>query len=291
MKTKAFFQLAIYGLLFIGFGCEEKNDLINYKSEEFNTLKVDSTYNSSANDSAQKKNVLLEDFTAVRCVNCPRAQKEAKNIQALYPNRVIVSSIHVSDLADPYKESKENFKTVEGQNLLVYLGDFSSFPIGTIDRKIYSGNTKPFVYDIQWKSLVTQQLALQTPMNITFLSKEYNELDHTLKMKIKVTYTQDVNVANYISVFLNESNIIDLQLNTSGVDSNYVHNHALRTIMQPANGLKLGDNFQKGKTIIVSLTAKLLEKWKPENCHIAAFVHQRDNSFEVYHIEETEVNK
>ncbi|MGZ5242820.1 MAG: hypothetical protein ACXWW0_03005, partial [Bacteroidia bacterium] len=198
MKTKAFFQLALYGLLLAGFGCEEKNDLINYKSEEFNTLKLDSTYQGSGNDTAQKKNVLLEDFTGVRCVNCPRAQNEAKKIQAANPERVVVSSIHVTDFAIPYpsdngkKGSKYDFRTTDGTNLHTFLGGFSSLPIGSIDRKLFGTNTTPFVTDIQWKSFVNQQLALSTPVNISFLEETFNEAENTFKVNIKVVYTQDV---------------------------------------------------------------------------------------------------
>lgn len=295
MKTKVFLPLALYGLLLAGFGCEEKNDLINYKSEEFNTLKLDSTYQGNGNDTAQKKNVLLEDFTGVRCVNCPRAQTEAKKIQAANPERVVVSSIHVTDFAVPYPTddtkngSKFDFRTTDGTNLHNYLGGATSLPVGTIDRKLFGSNTSPFVYDLQWKSLVNQQLAAITPVNISFVEEAFDEAERTFKVKIKVVYTQDVSVPHYISAFINESNFTDLQLTPSGVDSSYDHVHVFRSVMQPSNGLKLADNAKKGQTFIISLTAKLPADWKAEDCTLSALVHERQDKFEVVQIQEIHI--
>ncbi|RYD74059.1 MAG: Omp28-related outer membrane protein [Sphingobacteriales bacterium] len=288
MEIKAFFQLAIYGILLTLSACEEKNDLINFKTEEFNTLKLDSSYQSATLDSAQPKNVLLEDFTAIRCVNCPRAQKEAKKIQDENPGRVVVSSVHVSDLAIPYKESKYDFRTTDAENLLAYLGGVSGLPTGAIDRKLYGSNTKPFVLDYQWKAFVKQQLAIKTPVNIDIIKKEPGQ-DGATKFQIKVTYTEAVNSPQYLSAFINESAFTDLQLTTVGVDSNYTHNHAFRGIMQPSSGLKLGDNFTKGQTFLVNIAIKTPENWKTENCHLSAFIHNREGNFEVIHIQETEL--
>ncbi len=289
MKTKAFFQLALYILLLAGFGCEEKNDLINFNRPEFNTLKIDSTYQGDGNDSIQKKNVLLEDFTGVRCVNCPRAQAEAKKIQQANPARVIVSAIHVTDFARKYNESKYDFQTVDGRNLHAYLGGETSLPVGTIDRKIFGSNKTPFVYDYQWKSLVSQQLALVPPVNITFMQKDYNTGNRTCKIKIKIVYTKDVSSPQYISAFVTEDNFTDLQLTPSGVDSNYKHTHVFRAIMQPSTGLKLADNCRKGQTFIISLNAKLPDNWKEDECNLAAFIHERQDKFEVAQVQETHI--
>jgi hypothetical protein len=45
--------------------------------------------------------VLLEDYTGFRCGNCPEAHERAQELQARYPGRVILMSVHAGFFARP----------------------------------------------------------------------------------------------------------------------------------------------------------------------------------------------
>ena len=71
--------------------CEEVPPLINY--EESKSLK-DTTYLINTVPAAELKNVLLEDVSGVKCVNCPDAAVIAKSIMDAFPGRVFTSVLH-----------------------------------------------------------------------------------------------------------------------------------------------------------------------------------------------------
>ncbi|MFT5384236.1 MAG: hypothetical protein ACI81W_001636, partial [Saprospiraceae bacterium] len=88
----------------------------------------------------QDKRVLVEEFTGVRCINCPAGSIEIENLLAFHGERLIAVSIHAEFFAKPYtNESLYDFRTEEGENIINFLGLPEAYPSSVIDRKIYSG--------------------------------------------------------------------------------------------------------------------------------------------------------
>ena len=60
-----------------------------------------------------KKVVLLEDYTGVRCVNCPAAAEIANGLLAQYEHQLVVLGIHAGFLSMPIGGFPD-FQTEEG---------------------------------------------------------------------------------------------------------------------------------------------------------------------------------
>ena len=54
------------------------------------------------------RNVLIEEFTGVRCVNCPNGAKIIEEMVAEFGDRVVPISIHHGFFAKPLKQSKSD---------------------------------------------------------------------------------------------------------------------------------------------------------------------------------------
>src|SRR4051812_34556054 len=96
---KLIFALGLAALSFAG--CKERTDLVNYRPES-ESLYIDSSY-QGADTAAQLKNILIEDFTGVRCPNCPKSHQRAEKIADSFPGRIAITAIHVTtEFSTPY---------------------------------------------------------------------------------------------------------------------------------------------------------------------------------------------
>jgi hypothetical protein len=299
MKKAVFFFLCAVALA----GCKEKNDLVYLNTRE--SISIDSSYVVASVPAAQPKHVFVEDMTGVQCGNCPNAHIVAEDIAAQYPGQVSIIATHgrLSPLCDPYRESKQDFRTDEGNTIFNMLGPPPSLPMGDIDRMRFTSDPSAISLYTAWKANAATRLALTPPVNLQFVKKTYNQADSTVRVTMKVTFTQDVNVPCYISAALTESNVTDLQKysgSATGVDTNYVHMNALRKMIDDPKGKKLGDKFVKGQTYLLSFDALISDKkiptnkWNADNMKIVAYVHHRDElqtpkDLEVLQVAETTV--
>ena len=60
------------------------------------------------------RKVLVEEFTGVRCVNCPAGASELENLKGIYGERLVIVSIHAGDFSPPFTDSRFDFRTAEG---------------------------------------------------------------------------------------------------------------------------------------------------------------------------------
>ena len=132
-------------------------------------------------DFTTAKCVLLEDYTGVRCPNCPEAGEIALEIQKQYEHKVVVLAVHAGGMmfSNP-AGGFHDFRTKEGDAWRDELG-IQTFPAGTINRKQSSG-TYVFNKD-QWTNEVAT--ALQEESTVAMASNvEYDEANRNLKVDI-----------------------------------------------------------------------------------------------------------
>ncbi len=65
----------------------------------------------------QNRAVLLEEYTGVKCSNCPDGHRIANNLAEKYPNRFYAVNIHTSSYAEPYSPDEPDFRTPYGEDL------------------------------------------------------------------------------------------------------------------------------------------------------------------------------
>ncbi len=88
------------------------------------------------------RRVLVEEFTVVRCVNCPEGSKKIEEIVAQHGEYIIPISIHAGFFSDPYDTSLYDFRTSEGNNLDAHLGPVQGYPADTVNRTQYANETE-----------------------------------------------------------------------------------------------------------------------------------------------------
>ena len=218
-----------------------------------------------------KNIVLIEDYTGVKCVNCPSAAAIAQNIQSTYPENVLVLGVHAGPLAEP-PAGQPDFRTEAGNAWWNYFG-FSTNPIGTINR---TKNGDSYGYSKEsWSSAVTNLLAGDNPI-IRFKIQPitYDTATREIEFKTKTTFLSETEGNYYIFACIMEDSIVAKQLTPEGVNSNYVHRHVLR---KDING-PWGEELFNGATeddfeISTEFTATLDESYNDKQCYVIAYVY------------------
>ncbi len=288
--------------------CEEVPPLINY--EESKSLK-DTTYLINTVPAAELKNVLLEDVSGVKCVNCPDAAVIAKSIMDAFPGRVFTSVLHpnlnslssfVSPITKAGHESRYDFRTDDAKEILELCGIPGSLPRGFINRKQFVDQPLRFLGRTDWYVKCEQELQGTTPVNID-LESTFDDAKQEGIAKIKFTYTSAINKKQYFSIVLIEDSIIDTQEYQDPVtfevkyNNDYVHMHVLRDLVTFAQGDAVAKDtatsFVPGrvfeKEYKYSMNVSELIKVNPKHAKLLVFVHEGAPYLNVLQVKEIHV--
>lgn len=279
------FHLSLFTLLH---SCKEVGPEINLKNNQ--NVVADTSYIESPVASAELKNVVIEEFTGVRCPNCPQGHVAIAAIKTANPGRVVSVSLHpINSLGRPYNGvSKEDFQNTKAQVLFDYLGQIGLEPAAGLDRTKFSGQSAILLDRNTWASYASQQISQSTPVNLS-LQSSFDSTTSQVTVVAELHYTQTVTEKNKLTLLLTESNIITAQLNGSIVDTFYNHKDVLRDFITDTQGDQLTQTTEAGRVIRKVYRKTLDSKWKPENMHVLGYVHEFENSKAVYQGKEVEV--
>jgi hypothetical protein len=194
-------------------------------------------------DTSQQKIVLIEEFTAVKCPNCPKGRVIVDNLQQSDSGRIEVVEIHSGDLAVPYNTTDPDFRTTDGDLLSDYLGPVPFQPSASIDRKIFPGQSDRLLDRSFWTQYANQELDSVNKVTIT-LKKDYNETTRELKVTVTLYFRETVTDVVNASLMITESGIVAPQLDGTVVIDDYVHTNVFRGMVNmPYYGIQInGDN-------------------------------------------------
>lgn len=276
------YQLSIIVLFFALLpGCKEVGPNINLKNNQ--NAVSDTTYIETPVAAAELKNVVIEEFTGVRCPNCPQGHQIIQAIKAANGERVVSVSLHpVNSLGVHYKFSADTFENANAQTLFDYLVQIGLEPAAAVDR-IPANATSVLFEKNSWTTKVNEQLAKPAPVNLK-LSKTYNATTRELTIVSELHYTQNISSQNKLTLLLTESDIISAQLNGSVIDTFYTHNDIQRAFVSDIQGdVVTQQPLDAGRVVIKIYKTTLAAKWKPENMHILAYVHEFQNDSKLVH--------
>lgn len=267
--------------------CKEIGPDITLKNNKY--VVADTTYMESPVATPEQKNVVIEDFTGVRCPNCPQGHQVISNIKAANPNRIMAVSLHpINSLGFPYSFSVQDFRSQEAQDLFDYLGQIGLEPAAGIDRIKFSAENNILLDRSKWTSYTTLQLAVPAPLNI-LLETNYDSVTRLLTVAVELHYTQTISEQNRLTIALTESNIVTAQLNGAVIDTFYSHKDIMRDFLTATTGDALTATTEAGRVIRKTYQRTLEPLWKPENMHVAAYVHQFQTVKNVYQGKEKEI--
>jgi len=281
MKTNLIiFWSLVFGLWSLP-SCKEVGPDINLHGNQ-NTVS-DTTYIESPVATAETKNVIIEEFTGVRCPNCPQGHVIIANIKATNPGRVIAVSLHpINSLGKPYNGvSTQDFQNAKAQSLFDYLEPIGQEPAAGIDRKKFSGEAYILLDKSLWSGYTIQQLTQATPVNL-ILDKSYDSTNHELTVFAELHYTQNVTEENKLTILVTESDIITAQLNGAVVDTFYNHKDVMRDFISDTQGDLITQTREAGRVVRKVYKKVLDAAWKPENMRIVAYLHEYQNTKMVY---------
>ncbi len=230
----------------------------------------------------QQRQVLIEEFTGVRCVNCPRGSQAIQDLKAIYGERLVAVNIHAGFFAPPYEQSLYDFRTTEGTSLLSYLGQPLGYPTAVVNRKLFPGEERLNTGQNSWAGHVATEAA-EAPLVKIDLQLNYDSLSRRLTTRVTLLPQVELPEADnlHLSVFLTEDFIADYQLTPAGWEAGYLHRHVFRTSLTPFNGQPLGEDLQVGRTVSRSFSFTLPENYLAPNCSVVAFVHRTGETLEV----------
>lgn len=215
-----------------------------------------------------ERKVLLEDFTGVRCVNCPNAAAEIKKLQAFYGENIIVVGhyprVPVS-LTNPFDMTKD-FRTDYAQTYA------DAFKIESLPKGLINRHSTLYEYP-SWAGVVTDIIRANenfAKMSVTAsLSSDSTQINAEVEGSFVADYTQ--NGAINVIFMVVEDSIVAPQLEGSKVNSQYVHNHVLRTVLGPAWGNQVLSALPtNGTTFALEAQGSLDASWNKSKLGIVA---------------------
>jgi hypothetical protein len=245
------------------------------------------------------KRVLLEEYTGMRCLNCPAAGRMAAALKMQYGENLILVSVHTGNNAKPVGSTfREDFRSEAGNayaaNVADFGGDLDDHPKAMIDRTVAYEGKKGLPRD-RWAGAVMQQLKKTTPVEIG-LSTTWDEVSKTVTLTTNIDAIEDYSEQLALQLWIVEDSIVAPQLDGSDIIENYVHRHVLRAAINGIWGENL-EKIQKGTTFAKSTSYLIPEKFstgqiQPTNydhCYIVAFVY-RVSDKSIVQVNETKVN-
>lgn len=216
--------------------------------------------------------VLVMDFTGMRCTNCPNAATALHQSAEKYPGSVVIVGIHA--------EAASDFTLPLGPLDLrapvsdVYYNYFkpAALPSASINGAAVLSGTELSL----WTTTIDEQISKPAPANVS-LTTLYDETTRELTVDYSVVFNEMHSEATSILLWLTESHIIGMQMNSGGLIRDYEHNHVLRASLNGDWGVEIGNNFATEDTLTGTATIKLDEKWNAANCEVVGFIFNTDD--------------
>ena len=254
--------------------CEEIPPFISF--EEDKTVS-DTTYLSPDVAEPQPKTVFIEEFSGVRCVNCPAANEATEAMVEDNPGRVHLMVLHAGSLTQPHVNSNLDLVIEEGEFLYDFL-ETIAVPAASFNRVRFDGTNSIALLGVgTWQPRLEAELTETTPVNLE-VNTEYDAENRTLTIATNLHYTQTITGIHNLSIAITESGIIEPQsLQDSSVEEEYKHKHVLRDMITPVTGTPLNVEKVPGRVVIKAFEFTLPNGWVPENCSVIAFVHETED--------------
>jgi hypothetical protein len=191
---------------------------------------------------AENKNVILEEFTGLRCTWCPAGHEVANNFKATSPNDVFLINVHEGYLSVP-STGQPDFRTTSGAVLGTQFG-VNSYPTGTINRRNFPGNTadpstpnSTVQSRATWAATGNTVLGEASPVNVA-AQATIDMATRELEIIVETYFTAAAGTAPYkLNVALLQNNIEGPQIGDFRYpaailpNGNYNHQHMLRDLI------------------------------------------------------------
>jgi hypothetical protein len=230
-----------------------------------------------------RKQVLLEDFTGHKCVNCPEAGLAAHELAKDLNYKLIIYSVHAGYYAEPDETGNytADFRCETGETLY---NDFQAYanPIALIDRVEYSGSV--LVGAGNWEAAVMQEIEKENIIDLKLQNYYFPDLNK-IQLFVFSKFHSATSDKYKLVVYLVEDGIVSPQRNNNpGIGDSpdwldYKHHNILRTSINSTYGgeFSTGGNVETGKEytsqFIYPKEGTFNPEWVISNCKIIAYIY------------------
>ncbi|MCH8903836.1 MAG: Omp28-related outer membrane protein [Bacteroidetes bacterium] len=227
------------------------------------------------------KNVVLENFTGVKCTGCHMGHMELEKIIKNYPERVYVIGYHPSNTSFtiPYSTDQDLRRNYPDAFFSTSYAGSAFMPGCFINRETWSNGNKMQFLSL-WDSHTYTLLQQPSPLNIG-LSSTYDASAQTLTVLVEVYYTSTVTANNSLYVHILEDSINTYQANYG---PNHNHMHVFMEDLTGQWGDPITGSTTQGSLFTTTYVFDLTTAQDPitiANASVIAYVIE-DNSTEVY---------
>ena len=222
------------------------------------------------------QHVLLEDFTAHQCGNCPPAGELAAQLEEENEAVLHVLAIHAGSLAAVSDAPFDTDWTTDESNAYWDQLAFQVNPIGRVNRR---GGPSEIVSPNSWTTVVSDELALTPSVHLQGAVIPDPDVAGNVHLHTHVTFAAALTGEVRLALLVSESHLMAAQLdygNDPEVIENFEHNHMLRGSLSGADGLVIATDPAAGSTLQLDYTLVWNDEWVLENSHILAVLTNAD---------------
>ncbi len=241
----------------------------------FIALGINSYAQTYVSTTPENKKVIVEEFTGVKCPNCPAGHVVLADILSANPGVVFGIGYHPtnSSYTTPYAGDPDFRRAfTDAFYSTPYCGTSRFMPSAFTNRREYGGERIQSRSD--WAGHTTTLLTESSPVNVGFMSN-YNTTTNQLDVTVEVYYTATVTEPNTLYVMLAENNLVSQQ---SGASGQYTHKHVFRENLTTAQwGDPLTTTTQGHLETINFSFDNTTTGYDMTNCELVAFVRNGSN--------------
>lgn len=204
--------------------------------------------------------LLLEEFTAWNCPNCPQGTAVLNTIKDTYGENVVITAIHQGSLAKPKEEMTLDLRTAYGEELGK---EIKSWPTLWINRDVFPSGRG------EWETALADYFATATHyLNISLGSKI--DANGNVVVSTEIEALEDISSNLVITLYMTENDIEGKQNDNSNI-IDYSFQHVLRDNPIVNYPLTMG-TLTQGTKLQKSYLLKPATGVNKSNCHVVVMV-------------------
>ena len=281
VMKKQFVGLFFLAVLFSLYSCEEIPPVLNPGGGGGNT--------GGGDLASQQRQVLVEEFTGVRCVNCPAGAQAINTLKDIYGKKLVPVSIHAGFFAQPYPGSIENYANAEGNAIQSYVGEPLGYPTAVVNRRQFAGEASLQVGQGTWAGYIADEIAAAPRIKLAS-SHTYDSGSRQVSGTLLMYPQENITETDVRStIFIVQDSIADYQLTPAGVNPTYMHRHVFRGAIGAVTGVALTGPLNQGAELSRSFAYTLPANWVAEDCYLVMFVHLNGDRKDVLQVIEKKI--
>lgn len=222
--------------------------------------------------SSGPQHVLLEDFTAHECGNCPPAGVLAEQLAGTNEGLVHVLGIHAGPLASVHEAPFDTDWTSPESNAYWDQLAFQVNPIGRVNRR---GGAAEIVSPNDWPARVAAELALTPSAHLQGAAISDPDVAGDLHLHVHTSFAEAISGEVRLALLISESHLVGAQLDYGQpagqeVIPDFEFNHLLRGSLSGAEGLVIATDPSSGSSVQNDYTLVWNQEWVEENSHVLA---------------------